>query len=325
VVKIATFAKPQNVSGNLTATQTLTNIDKVNNLEFKKKAKQHQVNYREKHISPDYNTYVTWLTDEAGNGGRNFFDGFGVFEAVQQRYPKFYVDLYSDMLRSEHIPFNLFVPFKHDLTFCKNVFNEILGGCIKSIDKQAIIDRGENIKIEFAPSPKENYLNDRTSFDTYIEYTHQDNSKGIICIEVKYTEKEYKLEVGSTQEKTINDKSSKYFSVSKDCGLYEQTSMDLMLTDIFRQVWRNQLLAESIRLVHNDKFKYSSSLTFYPEGNGHFTDTSEKYIAMLLDNKNTFVPVTYENFLIACLKHCPNNDFKKWIDYLTDRYIVSNG
>lgn len=296
----------------------------MTNSDFKKAAKRHQVNYREQNIGSDYNTYVTWLTDDAGKSGKNFFDGFSVFKEVQNRYPKFYVDLYSDMLRSEHIPFNLFVPFRQDLTFCKNVFNEFMGGCIKSVDKQSIIDKGDNIKIEFAPSPKENYLNDRTSFDTYIEYTHQDDTKGIICIEVKYTEKEYKLEAGSTQEKTINDKSSKYYSVSKDCGLYDTSSMDIFLTDIFRQIWRNQLLAESIRLVHKDKIKHSSSLTFYPEGNEHFTETSEKYIAMLLDKDSKFIPVTYEQFLSACSKHCPNKDFKTWIDYLTKRYIVQN-
>lgn len=98
--------------------------------------------------------------------------------------------------------------------------------------------------------------------------------------------------------------------------------MNIMLTDIYRQIWRNQLLAESIRLVHNDKFKHSSSLTFYPEGNGHFTETSEKYLAMLLNKNNKFVPVTYENFLIACNKHCPDSEFKSWIDYLSDRYII---
>jgi len=133
----------------------------------------------------------------------------------------------------------LFVPLRYDLTFCKNVFNEILGGCIKSIDERALIDNGDNIKIEFAPSPKEYYLNDRTSFDTYIEYTHKDNTIGIIVIEVKYTEKEYKLEAGSTQEKTINDKSSKYYYVSKNSGLYEPSSMDVLRTNIFRQIWRN--------------------------------------------------------------------------------------
>lgn len=294
----------------------------MTNSEFKRAAKRHQVSWRERNIGTDYNTYVTWLTDKDGVEGKNFFDGFGVFKAVRERYPKFYVDLYSDTLRSEHIPFNLFVPFRQNLEFCKNVFNEFLNDNIKSIDKQAEIDGGENVKIEFAPSPKENYLNDRTSFDTYIEYTHTDNSKGIIGIEVKYTEKEYKLEAGSTQEKAIKDRTSKYFSISKDCGLYDVTSIDIMLTDIYRQVWRNHLLGESIRLVHSDKFKHFSSLTFYPNGNDHFTHTSEKYVAMLLDKQNRFVPVTYEKFIAACYKHCPDDKFKAWIDYLKNRYII---
>lgn len=290
---------------------------------FKKTARQHQIKFRENRISPDYKTYVTWLTDESGKAGKNFFPGFGIFEAVRKRYPKFYVDLYSDMLRSEHIPFNLFVPLRHDLDFCKNVFNEFLGGSIKSIDAQALIDGGENIKIEYAPSPKEDYLNDRTSFDSYIEYTHQDGSKGIIGIEVKYTEKEYKLKAGSTEDKAIGDKASRYFSVSNECGLYEQKSMDLLTSDLFRQIWRNQLLAEKTRMINADKFEHAASMVFYPAGNGHFSETSKRYKAFLKSNQNKFVPVTYESFLVACNKHCPSASFKKWIEYLTERYIVS--
>lgn len=294
----------------------------MKNAKFKQAAKQHQVSYRERNINPDYNTYVTWLTDSDGNTGKNFYDKLSVFKEVKNRYPEFYVDLYSDMLRSEHIPFNLFVPFKHDLTFCKNVFNEFMNGCIKSIDKHSVIDKKDNIKLEFAPSPKSEYLDDGTSFDTYIEYTHIDNSKGIICIEVKYTEKEYPLKEGSTQAKTIKDKSSKYYSVMKYSGLYKPNTTDALLTDIFRQVWRNHLLAESMRLHPNGKIKHASSLTFYPEGNEHFTETSEKYISMLVNNNNKYIPVTYEKFLLWSYHHCPDKDFKDWLDFLTKRYIV---
>lgn len=59
----------------------------------------------------------------------------------------------------------------------------------------------DRIEIEYAPKPKEKYLNDGTSFDTYIEYTNFDDTKGMIGIEVKYTEKEYKLTANSKQEK----------------------------------------------------------------------------------------------------------------------------
>ncbi|NOX46259.1 MAG: hypothetical protein GXO89_04700 [Chlorobi bacterium] len=294
----------------------------MTNKEFKQNAKKHQINYREKHISTDYKTYKTWLTDSAGKKGGNFYKRLSVFSIVRQRFPNFYVNLYSDMLRSEHIPFNLFIPFKHELSYCKDVFNELLGGCIKTIESRSIIDDRENIKIEFAPSPKGNYLNDRTSFDTYIEYNHIDGTKGIIGIEVKYTEKEYKLKIGSTEEKTIQDKSSKYYSVSIDSGLYKPHALDLLPNDIYRQIWRNHLLAESIRLNQNKKFKHSSTLLLYPKDNDHFTVASKKYNELLISNANSFVPVTYERFLSACDKYCPNNEFQDWIDYLINRYLI---
>ncbi|KAA6329307.1 hypothetical protein EZS27_021876 [termite gut metagenome] len=287
----------------------------MTNSEFKRAAREYQVKYREKYISLDYNQYVTWLTDSDGQKGKNFYPDLGVFEAVQQRYPKFYVDLYSDMLRSEHIPFNIFIPFRQDLEFGKNVFNKIMGNCIKSI---------ENIKIEFAPSPKENYLDDGTSLDAYIEYTHTDNSKGIIGIEVKYTEKEYPLDPNSKQAKDINDKNGKYYSISEQSGLYKPNSIEKLKTDLFRQIWRNHLLAESIRLVDNDKFKHATSIIFYPKDNGHFIETNIKYCEMLINNDSKFISVTYEDFFDACEKHCPNNDFKNWINYLNERYIIKH-
>ncbi|HCA43403.1 MAG TPA: hypothetical protein DEP28_09155 [Bacteroidetes bacterium] len=293
----------------------------MTNSEFKKVAREHQIRYREENIGTGYNKYTTWLTDEDAKIGKNFCDGFSIFQEVKKRYPNFKVGLYSDMLRSEHIPFNLFVPFRYDLNFCKNVFNEFLGGCIKSVDEKSILDNNENIKIEFAPSPKGNYLNDSTSFDSYIEYTHHDNSKGIIGVEVKYTEKEYPLKKGSRQDININDNASNYYKVSELCELYDSKSYDNLKKDLYRQIWRNQLLAESICLVHKDKIKYSSSMIFYPDGNEHFTETGNNYIAMLKNNENKLVLVTYEKFLSACKKHCPDKKFKTWIDYLAKRYI----
>ena len=217
------------------------------------------------------------------------------------------------MLRSEHIGFNLFVPFKSDLKFCKNVFNIFLGGQIKSIDR---------IEIEYAPSPAEKYLNDKTSFDTYIEYTHSDNQKGIIGIEVKYTEHDYKLKSGSKQEADILNKNSRYYTISEQCGLYKPNSTEKLISDKFRQVWRNQLLGESIIIEDNDKFKHFSSLTIFPEGNQHFIETSEEYQNMLTDKSNRFVSLTYEDFLSTCNKFKPNKKFEKWINYLRERYLI---
>ena len=294
--------------------QQYSKDDKTDPTGFLKRARLHQSKFRAETLNLDFDTYGNYLTKKDGEAGKNFYEGFGIFEAVK-KYRKYNKPLYSNMLRSEHIPFNLFIPLNDNKTLGKEIFNEFFAGVIQTIDR---------IEIEFAPAPKENYLNDGTSFDTYVEYTHTDNSKGIIGIEVKYTEKEYKLTKGSKQENDINDKTSRYYTVTERCGLYKPNSVELLPTDKFRQVWRNHILGESILLVDSDKFKHFTSLTIFPKENKHFIQTSKDYIDLLVDNKNKFIPLTYEDFFAVCNKHCVGNDYENWLNYLTKRYIVTD-
>ena len=294
--------------------QQYSKDDKTDPTGFLKRARLHQSKFRAETLNLDFDTYGNYLTKKDGEAGKNFYEGFGIFEAVK-KYRKYNKPLYSNMLRSEHIPFNLFIPLNDNKTLGKEIFNEFFGGVIQTIDR---------IEIEFAPVPKENYLNDGTSFDAYVEYTHIDNSKGIIGIEIKYTEKEYKLTKGSKQENDIKDKTSKYYSVTERCGLYKPNSVEFLPTDNFRQVWRNHILGESILLVDSDKFKHFTSLTIFPKENKHFIQTSKDYIDLLVDNKNKFIPLTYEDFFAVCNKHCVGNDYENWLNYLTKRYIVTD-
>ena len=280
---------------------------------FLEKARLHQSEYRAYKLGVPYEDYGNYLTKDDAYNGLNFYDDFNIFQEVKKRYPNYSKLLYANMLRSEHIGFNLFIPFKSDFEYCRKVFNHLLNNQIQSIDR---------IEIEYAPSPASKYLNDRTSFDTYIEYTHVDNSKGIIGVEVKYTEHEYKLKKDSKEETDVNDPNSRYNTVSEKCQLYKPEAIALLPTDKFRQIWRNQLLGESIILVDSDQFKHFTSLTIFPKGNLHFVETSKEYMDMLTNNNGRFVPVTYENFILSCRKYCPDNRFKNWIDYLNERYII---
>lgn len=281
---------------------------------FLKRARLHQSKFRAQTLGLPFDKFGNYLTKEDGEKGKNFYDGFGIFEAVK-KYRKYNKPLYSNMLRSEHIPFNFFIPLNQDKLFCKNIFNDFFNFSIQTIDR---------IEIEYAPSPADKYLKDRTSFDSYIEYTRTDQTKGIIGIEVKYTEKEYKLEPNSKQEKDIQDKSSKYFSVTDSCKIYKPEAINVLPTDKFRQVWRNHLLGESILLTDSDKFQHFTSLMLFPKDNSHFIHASKEYIELLTDNNDKFIPLTYEQFFSACNKHCPDSEFKKWLDYLSKRYIVTN-
>jgi len=286
--------------------------DKTDPSGFLRRARLHQSVFRADYLDLPFDTYGNYLTKEDGGKGKNFYDGFGIFDAVK-KYRKYNKPLYSNLLRSEHIPFNFFIPLDKDKNYCRKIVSDILKSTIASIDR---------IEIEYAPNPKEKYLNDGTSFDAYIEYTNSDDTKGMIGIEVKYTEKEYKLTANSKQEKDVKDKNSVYFSVTNKCGLFKTNAIEVLPTDNFRQVWRNHILGESILLVDNSKFKHFTSMTLFPAINAHFMKTSKEYIDLLLSNDNKFIALTYEDFFALLRKHCPDSDFKNWLNYLTTRYIV---
>lgn len=290
--------------------------DKYDPSGFLIRARLHQSRFRAEILNLPSVDYGNYLTREDAEAGMNFYDGFGIFDAVRKRFPNYNMPLYANMLRSEHIPFNLFVPLNSNKNYCKDVFNDFFQNRIISIDR---------IEIEHAPKPRKNYLNDSTSFDTYIEYTTNDNLKGIIGIEVKYTEREYGLKKDSTQETAIKEKTSKYYKVSQQSKLFRPETIDELITDKYRQVWRNQLLGESILITDRNKFTYFTSLTIFPQGNSHFVETSKNYLDMLTSNDLKFIPITYEEFFSVCKKYCPDNKYREWLDYLISRYLVPVG
>ena len=77
---------------------------------FKAAARLHQSAYRAKVLKVGFDKYGNRLTEWAGRALLNYYDGLGVREALRQRYPTYTKSRDADMLRSEHIPFNLFAP-----------------------------------------------------------------------------------------------------------------------------------------------------------------------------------------------------------------------
>lgn len=285
-------------------------------MSFKEKCKEHQIKFRVEEITVDKDVFETMLRKEDGERGLNFYDGFGIRDLV--RKIPFRKQFHCNLLRSEHIPYNFFTPLDQDKGCCKQVFNDLLGGGIESI---------RPIKIEYAPPPKENYLNDHTAFDAYIEYQHIDGSKGILGIEVKYTELSYPLKAGSTEHKRM----TKYFDKSKHKEITDKSGMfqmkpgdfDELKKDRYRQVWRNHLLGESVILNDGDEFKHFHSLTFYPSGNSHFTEVIREYREKFLkpECQDGVQGITYEEFFQSCRKYCPKQEYRDWIEYLEKRYL----
>ena len=171
-------------------------------------------------------------------------------------------------------------------------------------------------KIEFAPEPKSKYLNDGTSFDAYIEYINLDGKKCGIGVEVKYTELEYSI--GVREKENIENKKSKYWEITKSSNFFKDENIELLGSDLLRQIWRNHILGLS--MIENGDIDKFNSITIHPSGNTHFIHAIEKYKEFIRDE---FRPDVINYFFEDLISKIDGNEkILEWKNYLFERYIV---
>lgn len=348
------------------------NANTMSNAEFKTKAKTHQTNFRndpeigvpampekckvEEANYPIINnprraelirvlSSLLWEDAKDDLGFRIFYSGFRK-EITQQVYADrktrdFKITpMVTNLLRSEHIPYNVFFPMTWDKIGATDLFNDLL-----HTDKIKTIQR---IDIEYNPGT----LYDGTAFDVYVEYQTVDGKIGGIGIEVKYTEKEYALkkydregnltkEYRETHDQNGIHLADNYKRPSEESMWFKADAIcDIPFAEInrntqhvvmnhYRQIWRNHILGASMMLpnennIHLDEF---ISLTVYPKDNGHFSSRLwDNYEGMLTDvGKATFRHITYEELFPKMRTYLRGiKDVDNWIDYLNRRYLITN-
>ncbi len=251
-----------------------------------------------------------WLNESSAKEGKNFYHDYEVYKKVKEwRKHKINIpEWFKDTVRSQHIPFNFFIPLKTEKELAIKVFNELFSLKITEIKK---------IEFEY-PQTKDNPLNDRTSFDVFISYTSNDK-KGFIGIEIKYTEGGYSPT--KKERELINDEKSIYYKYTKESQMYLKESILWLKKNAYRQLWRNHLLA--IGFAKNEKYDQFISATFFPNGNEHFVDAIKEFEHFLTEKgKETFQGITYEDFFNTLLDHAETDKQRNWINYLTTRYLL---
>ena len=283
--------------------------------EFKAKARAHQFAFRENELNDFYdekNPQVI-LSPDAAKQGLIFCDIYR--ELIKSKVKSFKSSvLFSNMLRSEHIPYNIFTPMEDDLDATVALFNEIIGGGISKINC---------IRIEYAGvADKSEYLNDGTSFDTFIEYVSSDGSIGGIGIEVKYTENGYPI--GIKEKLDIEKTNGLYHQMTRKSNWYIPTLdiISFIKANHLRQIWRNHILGYSM-LCRGD-IKHFHHIHLYPQGNKHFHEHAiPEYKSLLTDcGKTTFIDLTYESLFDMISEIFISNKQQEWLKYLRKRYLV---
>jgi len=274
---------------------------------FKAAARLHQSNYRAKVLDVDYLEYGNRLTDIDGRALLNYYDGLGVREALRRRYPQYSTKRDADLLRSEHIPFNMLAPLASKPGLAQMVIKDAFGLELKE---------PVEIKLEWAPQPKCDYLEDMTSFDTYIQGVGANGELIGIGIEVKYTERGCSL--GKSEAGRIHDPNSPYWVMTRESGLFVGDGSDDLAKDDLRQIWRNHLLG--LAMVRRKEIARFVSITLYPSGNVHFTHTLAKYQSHLKETAQSSVRgCTFEQF-IDCIRG--DREIEAWKQFLIARYLI---
>ncbi len=152
--------------------------------EFKALARLHQSKHRAEILKVEFQDYGNRLTDTDAKSLLNYYDKLNSRIVLRQRYPRYSRKRDADLLRSEHIPFNLLAPLGTNLEATVKIISGLW-----NID----CDEIQLIEIEYAPSPKEKYLNDGTAFDTYFKVILKNGNTCGIGVEVKYTEQDYPI------------------------------------------------------------------------------------------------------------------------------------
>ena len=275
---------------------------------FKKVARKHQSEYRANVLCVDFDEYGNRLREADARGLLNYYGGLGVREVLRKRYREYSKSRDADMLRSEHIPFNLFGPLCERNELARYLIERAFGISCARVD---------DVRFEDAPKPREDYLNDATAFDVYIEYTDQQGKTSGIGIEVKYTEGSYPI--GKTEKERVADEKSPYWRVTRDSKAFRDSADKGLACDDLRQIWRNHLLGLSMQRRGN--IKEFTSVILYPGGNEHFNDVIPKYQSKLNESHCAQVRgCTYEKFVAAITG---SEDILKWKSYLEKRYLVT--
>ena len=263
-----------------------------------------------------------FLSKEDARAGKIYYEPYRkeILEYIEADFGGFDAMREGNMLRSDHIPLNIFIPMRTDLEKTAALLNTFLPvSPIKSIEK-IIIEKNNDKTI------KDCNLEGNNSLDVIVNFTHNDGEKGLIGVEVEFTELSFMMK--EAERKSIFDNSEKpYQKVSEVCGYYQMNDIedfisDKLSKDEYRQIWKSHILGASQIMQGNIKHYYNIYL--YPNDNEHFGKRIPEYLQFLTSKgKETLIPITFEQFFPEMAGVFNENDIeKKWIKYLKARYIV---
>lgn len=257
-------------------------------------------------IAPDDIVNGTKLLDQDADAGMNFLSP-AIHEVAKDRVlakqpaetlePK---RLSRDLLSSMPMAFNLF----GEASLPENDVSRKQLAALFGVELQ---DLSEIIFEWSGARSHPDYTNDRTAFDVALFLIGPKGPRTAIGIETKYHEhstKEKKPSPSNPDAVARWDRQTEFLvNIANRSQVFKDGwERDVLDTDL-RQIWRDHLLALSMRQHPSRWTKETRYVLLYPEGNVSFRDAAERYADVLVKGDTSFQAITIDKVIDAAFAH----------------------
>jgi len=210
------------------------------------------------------------LGTTAADDGRNFMSpaiAYLAWHEIAYQEPGALIDrqrLYSNLLSSMPLAFNLFGLFRLDLKFAAKVMRSLLPEIgLKSV---------RAVMFEHSPGRRDETLTgDRSAFDVAIIYDKAGGKTGAICIEVKYSE--------TLTEPAPTELNPRYDVIAASSNLHKEPMNAVLRVNPFQQLFREHLLAQAA--LDRADWDEAHFVVIAPRGNYLVQENAKRYAAFL--------------------------------------------
>lgn len=228
------------------------------------------------------------LAADAARNGANFLtpEIFGQARLdLAYREPAALIDaerLWSNMLSSMPLAFNLLAPLKLDTKLARRVFNQLVPGGVKDLS---------HIQFEHSPGRGDPiFLADGSAFDAFATARAPDGAKTFIAVEVKYSESMTEPEARVRP---------RYDELSRSSGLYAEPDDAALRKNPLQGLWRGHMLAQS--MLDAGLYDRGAFVLIAPRQNRDVQRATRAYAKRLTnpDGKVAFLSVELEDAIDA--------------------------
>lgn len=315
----------------------------TNGNSFRALAEAHAREYRaEVLFRRDYDGYGHKLIERDAKAGDNFLPSLKetIFVEVKSRKEKGKgINLsrtLGNLLSSQAMCFNLFVPLKNNLSLATRVFRHLIS------------DLSEIEDIEIEKTPTNEIFHDQSKFggvdsDVCLKYKTYKGQEGILLIETKYVEKEFS-KCGHRKSNTKNlcplntvvqkETDCLYKTINDDYLYWDKTyKCDAFDLDILKsnkcafgdskwQLWVNLVLASQLAQKVNARKNNYKFIVLAPEKNKELiANNIIDEFQNLLKRKEMFEFVTLERIIEIIEGEIKENDLSRWVQEFKKKYF----